>query len=100
VDRRDRHRHFGAAVDQPETCRFALAEVGGQQSMLWVGTGLVPSNTKAAKREDLNYLDSFGGRMAQSPSDAGIDETPTTGDIDTAKAFSIRVGDVVRDLLR
>jgi len=71
-----------------------------QHSMLWVGTGLMPSNTKAAKRDDLNYLGSFGGLMAQSPSDAGIDEAPTTGDIETAQAFGTRVATVVRDLLR
>jgi NAD(P)H dehydrogenase (quinone) len=71
-----------------------------QHSMLWVGTGLMPSNTKAASRDDINYLGSFGGLMAQSPSDAGTDEAPTTGDIETAKAFGVRVATVVRDLLR
>ncbi len=71
-----------------------------QHSMLWVGTGLMPSNTKAAKRDDLNYLGAFAGLMAQSPADAGADEAPTTGDIETAKAFGVRVATVVRDLLR
>ena len=60
----------------------------------------MPSNTKAAGRDDINYLGSFGGLMAQSPSDAGTDEAPTTGDIGTAKAFGVRVATVVRDLLR
>jgi NAD(P)H dehydrogenase (quinone) len=71
-----------------------------QHSMLWVGTGLMPSNTKAAKRDDINYLGSFAGLMAQSPSDASANEAPTTGDIETAKAFGIRVATAVRDLLR
>jgi NAD(P)H dehydrogenase (quinone) len=71
-----------------------------QHSMLWVGTGLMPSNTKAASRDDINFLGSFGGLMAQSPSDAGTDEAPTTGDIETAKAFGARVATVARDLLR
>jgi NAD(P)H dehydrogenase (quinone) len=71
-----------------------------QHSMLWVGTGLMPANTKAAHRDDINFLGSFGGLMAQSPSDAGTDEAPTTGDIETAKAFGIRVATVCRDLLR
>ena len=71
-----------------------------QHSMLWVGTGLMPSNTKAARRDDINYLGSFGGLMAQSPSDAGADESPTDGDIETAKAFGVRVATTVRDLLR
>ncbi len=70
-----------------------------QHSMLWVGTGLMPSNTKSAQRDDINYLGSFAGLMAQSPSDAGTDEAPTSGDIVTAKAFSERVATVTRDLL-
>ena len=71
-----------------------------QHSMLWVGTGLMASNTKAAKRDDINYLGSFAGLMAQSPSDSSAEEAPTPGDIETAKAFGIRVATVVRDLLR
>jgi len=71
-----------------------------QHSMLWVGTGLMPSNTKAASRDDINFLGSFGGLMAQSPSDASTDEAPTTGDIETAKAFGARIATVVRDLMR
>jgi len=71
-----------------------------QHSMLWVGTGMMPSNTKAATRDDLNYLGSFAGLMAQSPSDAGADEAPTRGDLETAKAFGVRIAEVVRDLAR
>ena len=65
-----------------------------QHSMLWVGTGMMPSNNKAAQRDDINYLGSFSGLMAQSPSDAGTDESPTAGDIETAKAFGIRIASV------
>ena len=70
-----------------------------QHSTLWVGTGLMPSNTKAASRDDINYLDSFGGLMTQSPSDAGTDEAPTNGDIETDEAFGVHVATIVRDLL-
>jgi len=62
-----------------------------QHSMWWVGTGLMPSNTKAAQRNDINYLGSFGGLMAQSPSDAGTDESPPPGDLATARAFGARI---------
>ncbi len=71
-----------------------------QHSMLWVGTGLMPSNTKAAQRDDINYLGSFGGLMAQSPSDASADEAPTAGDIATAEAFGQRVANITRDLVK
>ena len=68
-----------------------------QHAMLWVGTGMMPSNTKAATRDDINYLGSYAGLMAQSPSDAGTDEAPPRGDIATARAFGVRVATVVRD---
>ena len=70
-----------------------------QHSMLWVGTGMMPSNKKDAKRDDINYLGSFGGLMAQSPSDAGTDEAPPRGDIATARLFGRRIATVTRDLL-
>jgi NAD(P)H dehydrogenase (quinone) len=71
-----------------------------QHSMLWVGTGLMPSATKAASRDDINYLGSFAGLMAQSPSDAGADEAPTTGDIETARAFGVRVATILHNFQR
>jgi multimeric flavodoxin WrbA len=35
-----------------------------QHSGIWVGTGLMPSNSKAAQRNDVNYVGSFAGAMA------------------------------------
>ena len=40
---------------------FTLSQ---QHSMIWVGTGMMPSNSKAATRNDLNYVGSFSGAMA------------------------------------
>jgi NAD(P)H dehydrogenase (quinone) len=62
-----------------------------QHSMLWGGTCLMLSDTRAARRDDINYPGSFGGLMAQSPSDAGTHEAPASGDIETAKhsAFAL-----------
>ncbi len=71
-----------------------------QHSMLWVGTGMMPSNSKAATRDDINYMGSFGGLMTTSPSDAGVDEAPPKGDIETAKLFGQRVAEVARDLIK
>jgi len=70
-----------------------------QHSMLRVGTGLTPSDTRAARRDDIGYRGSFGGPMVQSPPDAGTDEAPTTGDIGTVSAFGVRVETIVHDLL-
>jgi NAD(P)H dehydrogenase (quinone) len=40
-----------------------LMTLAMQHSMLWVGSGLMPSNRKAATRNDVNYVGSFGGLM-------------------------------------
>jgi NAD(P)H dehydrogenase (quinone) len=62
-----------------------------QHSMIWIGTGLLPANAKAAQRNDINYLASFSGAMAQSPSDASPEEGPLPGDLETAKLLGQRV---------
>ena len=61
-----------------------------QHGGIWVGTGLMPSNSKAAQRNDVNYVGSFSGAMAQSPSDAGAHEM-LPGDLETARLFGQRV---------
>ncbi len=65
-----------------------------QHSGLWVGTGMMPSNSKAATRDDINYVASSGGLMTTTPSDASADEIPA-GDIATAKKFGERLAEVV-----
>ena len=50
---------------------FTLSQ---QHSMLWVGTGMMPSNSKAATRNDINYVASSSGLMTATPSDASPDE--------------------------
>jgi NAD(P)H dehydrogenase (quinone) len=63
-----------------------------QQSMLWVGTGMMPSNGKAATRNDINYVGSFGGLMTSTPSDASAEEM-VPGDLETALRFGQRVAE-------
>lgn len=74
---------------------FTLSQ---QHSMIWVGTGLLPASTKAAQRNDINYLGSFAGLMAQSPADASPDEGPLPGDLDTARLFGARIAQLVTRL--
>lgn len=64
-----------------------------QHSGIWVGTGMMPSNAKAAQRNDINYVGSFAGAMAQSPSDASPAEM-LEGDLATARQFGARVAAV------
>lgn len=65
-----------------------------QHSMIWVGTGLLPANSKASTRNDINYLGGSGGALAQSPSDSSPDEGPLSGDLETAKIFGARIVEV------
>jgi NAD(P)H dehydrogenase (quinone) len=67
-----------------------------QHGMLWASTGLMPANTKAATRDDVNYLGSYAGLMAQSPADAGTDEAPPQGDLATAEAFGRRIAELTQ----
>lgn len=70
-----------------------------QHSGLWVGTGMLPSNSKAASRNDVNYVASFSGAMAQTPSDASVDEM-LPGDLETARRFGARVAEAAARLAK
>ena len=73
---------------------FTLSQ---QHSMIWVGTGLMPSNSKAHTRDAINYVASFSGLMTATPSDASVDEM-NPGDIATAHKFGERIADVAKRL--
>jgi multimeric flavodoxin WrbA len=69
--------------DKHSTLHY-LFTLAMQHSGIWVGTGLMPSNSKAAQRNDINYVGSYAGAMAQSPSDSSPAEM-LQGDLDPAK---------------
>ena len=64
-----------------------------QHGGLWVSQGIMPSNTRAAQRDDPNFLGSYSGAMAQSPSDASAGEM-APGDLALARSFGERVAEV------
>ena len=64
-----------------------------QHSGIWVGTGLMPSNSKSAQRNDINYVASFAGAMMQTPSDASADEV-IPGDLETARLYGARIAQI------
>lgn len=70
---------------------FALSQ---QHGMLWISTGLMPSNTKTAGRDDVNYLASFSGLMTATPADASPEEM-VAGDLRTARLFGERIAEIV-----
>ena len=68
-----------------------------QHGGVWVGLGLVASNTKAAQRNDSNYMGGFGGVFAQSPGDASPAEM-AQGDLDMGKTLGERVAQLAGKL--
>jgi NAD(P)H dehydrogenase (quinone) len=73
----------------------AMFTLSQQHGMLWAGTGMLPANTKASTRDDLNHLASFAGLMAATPADASVDEL-APGDLATAHAFGERIAALVQ----
>ena len=79
--------------DKHSTLHY-LFTLAMQHSGIWVGTGMMPSNSKAATRDDINYVASFAGLMTATPSDASADEM-VPGDIATARKFGERLAAAV-----
>lgn len=67
-----------------------LFHLAMQHGGLWVGAGLLPANSKAAARNDVNWIGAFSGAMAQSPSDASAAEM-FAGDLETGRLLGQRV---------
>ncbi|QRM18761.1 NADPH-dependent FMN reductase [Dechloromonas sp. TW-R-39-2] len=76
---------------------IGLQTLASQHGGIWVSLGLLPSNSKAAARTDINNLGGSVGLLVQSPSDASVDEIPQ-GDLDTAKRYGQRVAEVASRL--
>ena len=84
--------------DKTSTLNY-LFTLAMQHGGIWVSQGVLPSTAKAAQRNDVNYLGSYSGAIAQSPSDAGATEM-FPGDLETARHFGQRVADVAGRFLR
>lgn len=78
--------------DKMSTLNY-LFTLAMQHGGIWVSQGVLPSNSKAALRSDANYLGSYSGAVAQSPSDAGAGEM-NAGDLDNARNFGQRVAGI------
>lgn len=68
----------------------SMVTLASQHGMLWVSLGVLPSNSKAAERNDPNFLGGSVGVLAQSPSDSSPEEGPLPGDLDTARGYGSR----------
>jgi multimeric flavodoxin WrbA len=76
---------------------IGLQTLASQHGGIWVSLGLLPANTKASTRQDINNLGGSVGLLVSTPSDAGVDEVPA-GDLATAKTYGKRVADVAAKL--
>ncbi|ATA18899.1 multimeric flavodoxin WrbA [Gibbsiella quercinecans] len=76
---------------------IALQTLASQHGGLWVSLGLLPANTKAAQRTDVNNLGGSVGLLAQTPADASVDEM-LTGDLETATLYGQRIAAVAAKL--
>ena len=74
-----------------------LFHLAMQHGGLWVGAGMMPANSKAATRNDVNWMGAFSGAMAQSPSDASAAEM-LPGDLETGRLLGQRVAAVAARL--
>ena len=74
-----------------------LQTLASQHGGIWVSLGMLPSNTLAATRNDVNNLGGSVGLLTQSPSDQGADEIPA-GDLETAKRYGQRVAEIATRL--
>ena len=78
--------------DKASTLAY-LQTLANQHGMFWISLGMMPANTKASTRNDVNNLGGSVGLLVQAPSDAAADAIPQ-GDVDTARKFGDRVAAV------
>jgi multimeric flavodoxin WrbA len=78
---------------------LTLFTLAMQHGMIWVGLGVLPANTRASRRDDVNYLAAFSGAMGQSPADGGAGEM-SPGDLEAARRLGERVAEITARLRR
>ena len=75
--------------DKSSTMNY-LFTLAMQHGGLWVGNGMLPASSKAAQRNDVNWIGSYAGAFAHSPTDASAAEM-LPGDLETGRQFGQRI---------
>ncbi len=75
-----------------------LCTLAMQHGMIWIGTGILPSNKLSAERNDLNWLGCSFGAIAQSPSDSSLEQGPLPGDLATAISYGKRISEMANKI--
>jgi NAD(P)H dehydrogenase (quinone) len=86
----------GMNGDKEQTIH-ALFSLAMQHGMIWVSHAVMPSQMKASKRDDPNYLAGYAGAMSQSPGDGGAGDM-SPGDLETARRLGERVAAIAARL--
>jgi NAD(P)H dehydrogenase (quinone) len=94
---RDKHAAGFTNAASVNADKFSTIEyfwtLSQQRRQIWIGTVLLPSNTKEHGPADVNWAAGFGGTIAVSPSDASPEEAPRAGDLKTARLLGRRVAE-------
>ena len=81
--------------DKQSTVNYFVT-LSQQHGQVWVGTGLLPSNTKANGPDDVNWTAGSTGALAISPADASPEEAPRKGDLETARLYGARIAEATQ----
>ena len=76
---------------------IGMQTLASQHGGLWVSLGMMPANSKAATRNDVNNLGGSVGLLVQSPADARVDEM-SEGDLETAFKYGQRIAAIAAKL--
>jgi NAD(P)H dehydrogenase (quinone) len=80
----------GSINGDKSSTMFYFFTLAMQHGGVWVGNGMMPANSKAAQRNDVNWIGTFAGAAAQSPVDVSPGEM-FPGDLETGRQFGERV---------
>jgi NAD(P)H dehydrogenase (quinone) len=80
----------GSINGDKSSTMFYFFTLAMQHGGVWVGNGMMPSNSKAAQRNDVNWIGTFAGAASQTPVDASAAEM-LPGDLETGRQFGQRV---------
>jgi NAD(P)H dehydrogenase (quinone) len=90
----------GLSGDKLATLQY-LSIFAAQHGMIWLNPGIKGAATSSghgAKPEDINRLGGYLGLMTQSDN-APVENTPSTGDMETAKIFGSRIAELTYKFL-
>lgn len=83
---------------KPSTMAY-LSTLAAQHGGLWVSLGMLPANSSASSRADINNLGGSIGLLVQCASDADAQAIPE-GDLQTAIQYGQRIAEQARRLTR